>query len=311
MGQSWDPPPTASTRPFTSKLLFCSESPVLSFASFLPKKREEDETDCIVDPWIWPCSVDTRASHNPPSARVEQQLWAQENIPWRMWGYTGVRAPPPPNPLTPQVCWEDWISSFLTGSPMMLTLLVLRPHTGNQWFRHYIEKSFDLYSLTVLSYLQDIFLLKNQRVKKLYCNMLMFDLPCWLSRSSVCSARSINKPRTYSMWSPKKSCQFTAWQDCFTEPGRVDISLDWNWILSGSVREDEGLSFCSVVMSCSFSNVSEKKKIAYIFWSTFHIACSICFLNLPHRDNLIHSVYKANHLVRFGVLLSWWPVVVF
>lgn len=57
------------------------------------------------------------------------------------------------------------------------------------------------------------------------------------------------------------------------------------------------------IMSCSFSKVSEKK-IAYIFLSTFHIACSICFLNLPHRDNLIHSVYKVSHLVSFGVLLS-------
>ena len=111
------------------------------------------------------------------------------------------------------------------------------------------------------------------------------------SRQEYWSGLPLPSPRTYSTWPQKKGCNFTAQHDCFTEPARVDTSLDWNWILFGSVREDEVLSYCSIVMSCSFSKVSEKK-IAYFFWSTFHIAGSICFLNLPHRDNLIHSVYK-------------------
>ena len=51
------PPSTASYKVIHEQTPFCSESPVLSFASFLPKKREENETDCAVDPWMGPVQL--------------------------------------------------------------------------------------------------------------------------------------------------------------------------------------------------------------------------------------------------------------
>ena len=211
-------PPPSLTRHLTSKPIFAIFPPFSLWLHSYQKRREW--TDFFVDPWMRPYSANTSASHNPASASLEQQLWAQETVPWRVWGHTGGRAPPLLNPLTPPWSLSFFIPNRFPGDAAAASLgttrwepLIPAPdwEVISSLQPHCPISSYDEDRPPVWLIYEIFFSVKSPvRGKHPQCNLLMFDFPCCLSRTLVCSVRPTNKPRTCSTWLQKKSCKVTA-----------------------------------------------------------------------------------------------------